>query len=241
MDNVREKTLMKNVGILLPAYNEEKNIGAVVREAKKYLPGAVVVVVDDGSADRTAAIAKKEGAHVISHAGNMGKGEALRSGLAAIRKSFKGVDYIVVADADRQYTIKEAGRLLEPLESGKADFVMGRRNFSTVPFRHVLGNFVWRSFFNMFFGTNLKDTNCGFIAMRRSVAESVSKVLGGGYIIENALLIEALNRGLEVSQVEVSVNYRKISSVPRGVGMVAGVLIFIVDRGIKYRLGRLKK
>ncbi len=241
MDNVREKVLMKNVGILLPAYNEENNITAVIREAKKFLPGAIIVVVDDGSSDRTAAIAKKEGAHVISHTTNKGKGEALRSGLAAIRKSFKGVDYIVVADADRQYTIKEADRLLEPLKNGEADFVMGYRNFSTVPFRHALGNFVWRSFFNVFFGTSMKDTNCGFIAMKRKVAEAVSKGLGGGYIIENALLIEALNRGLKVGQAEVSVNYRKISSVPRGIGMVAGVLIFIVDMGIKYRIGRLKK
>lgn len=241
MDNVHEKTLMKNVGILLPAYNEENNIGAVIREAKKFLPGAIVVVVDDGSVDRTAIIAKKEGAYVVSHAGNRGKGEALRSGLAVIRKLFKSVAYIVVADADRQYTVKEAGRLLEPLKSGEADFVMGCRDFSTVPFRHMLGNFVWRIFFNVFFGTNMKDTNCGFVAMKREAAESVARELGGGYIIENALLIEALNRGLKIGQAGVSVNYKKISSVPRGIGMVAGVLIFIVDKGIKYRLGRLEK
>ncbi len=238
---MHEKALMKNVGILLPAYNEENNIGAVIREAKKFLPGAIIVAVDDGSSDRTAAIARREGAYVVSHSSNKGKGEALRSGLAVIKKSFKSVAYIVVADADRQYTVKEAGRLLEPLKSGEADFVMGCRNFSTVPFRHMLGNFVWRTLFNMFFGTSMKDTNCGFVAMKREVAESVAAGLGGGYIIENALLIEALSRGLKVGQAGVSVNYKKISSVPRGISMVVGVLIFIVDRGIKYRLGRLKK
>ncbi len=229
---------MKNVGILLPAYNEERNIRAVLRETKKHLPSAVVVVVDDGSSDRTSDIAKSEGARVITHNENKGKGEALRTGLAEFGKSYPNVEFIVIADADRQYSIKDAGGLLKPLENDDADFVMGYRDFSTVPLRHRLGNFVWKTTFNLFFGTHLKDTNCGFIAMKKSVAKKVTKRLGGGYIIENALLLEALQQKFRIKQVRVSVEYKKISGVPRGVNMVVGVWLFIVRNGIKYRLKR---
>ncbi|MBI4167348.1 MAG: glycosyltransferase family 2 protein [Candidatus Aenigmarchaeota archaeon] len=224
---------MKNVGVLLPAYNEEKNIEAVIIEAKRSLPDSVIVVINDGSEDGTAKLAKDAGAHVVSHKLNKGKGEALRTGLEFFNKKFKNVEYIVVADADRQYSITEAQRLLKPLLDREADFVMGKRNFSRVPLRHRLGNFVWRTAFNQRFGTNFADTNCGFIAMTKKAANLVVNVLGGGYIIENTLLIEAIKHKLRIKQAEVSVTYRKKSSVIRGVKMVAGVLIFILKNGIK--------
>ncbi|MFH0890139.1 MAG: glycosyltransferase family 2 protein [Candidatus Aenigmatarchaeota archaeon] len=229
---------MKNIGILLPAYNEERNIKIVLREAKRFLPNAVVIVVDDGSSDRTSKIAKSEGVHVIVHKENKGKGEALRSGLEFLDKKMSGIKYIVVADADRQYTIAEAPKVLKPLIDNSADFVMGYRDFSGVPFRHRLGNFVWKTVFNILFGTRLKDTNCGFIAMKKEVAQAVIKVVGGGYIIENSLLIEAMKKKFRITQVKVSVRYKKTSAIRRGLRTVLGVLVFILDKGIKYRLGR---
>ncbi|MBI4176920.1 MAG: glycosyltransferase family 2 protein [Candidatus Aenigmarchaeota archaeon] len=232
---------MKNVGILLPAYNEEKNIATVVREARRFLPSSKVVVVDDGSKDGTGKIARKEGAFVVAHSANRGKGEALRTGLDVFNRKFRGVKYIIVADADRQYAIKEAPNLLKPLLRGEADFVMGKRDFSKIPFRHRLGNWVWRTAFNAMFKTNFSDTNCGFIAMTKATANKVVSALGGGYIIENALLIEAIRNNLAVRQVGVSVDYRKTSAVPRGLLMVAGVLVFIFKNGIRYSFRKMKK
>ncbi len=230
---------MKNVGVLLPAYNEERNIGAVISEAKKSLPGAVIVVVDDGSRDNTRRIAQKSGVRVYAHAGNRGKGEALRSGLKIFNKEFKNVKNIVIADADRQYSIKEAGSLLKPLLSGQADFVMGKRDFSKVPFRHMLGNLVWRTAFNFRFKTDYPDTNCGFIAMTNEAANAVVNALGGGYIIENALLIEARKHNFKIKHVDVSVTYKKISGLARGITMVAGVLVFIFSSRSKYLTGKV--
>ena len=228
---------MKKIGVLLPAYNEEDNISAVVRETKRFLPDAMVVVVDDGSADETAKIARKEGVFVVSHKKNMGKGEAMKTGFKVFSKKFKNIRYILVADADRQYNIREAKNLLAPLLKNEADFVMGYRVFSTIPLRHRVGNLVWRNIFNLLFNTDLKDTNCGFIAMNRDVAKAVTDTLGGGYIIENVLLIEALKQNLRIKQVKVSVNYKKLSAIPRGVRTVLGVLVFIFNEGIRYRLG----
>ena len=71
---------LQKIGILLPAYNEEKNIAKVINECKKFFPKALILVVDDGSKDATASIARKLGVIVISHKRNMGKGEALKTG-----------------------------------------------------------------------------------------------------------------------------------------------------------------
>jgi glycosyltransferase involved in cell wall biosynthesis len=224
------------IGVLLPAYNEEKNIQAVIREAKKYLPKAKIVVVDDGSTDKTYELAKKEKVVVLRHEVNKGKGEAIKTGFKYFSKI--PVDFVIIADTDRQYLLEDAPKLLEPLKNGEADFVMGYRDFKNVPFRHKLGNFVWRTFFNFLFGTNLKDTNCGYVALTKDVMKKVK--VHGGYIIENAFLNECLKNNFRITQVPVKVVYREKSGILRGIRMVLGVLIFIIKEGIKYRF-RAKK
>jgi len=222
------------IGALLPAYNEEKNIRAVIKDVKKYLPKAKIVVVDDGSVDKTVEIAKKEKVLIIRHKKNKGKGEALKTGIQYFKKS----DAIIIIDTDRQYFAKDAPKFVSALQ--KADFVMGCRNFSKVPFRHRLGNLVWRTAFNIFFGTNLKDTNCGFIGMSKNAMKKIKNV-HGGYIIENSMLADAVKTGLKIAQVPVSVSYKHVSGVPRGVRMVLGVLFFIITEGIRYRIEKLFK
>lgn len=217
----------------MPAFNEEKNIQLVIKEAKKYLPKAKIVVVDDGSTDKTYKLAKREKVKVLRHEVNKGKGEAIKTGFKYFLKT--SVDFIVIADTDRQYLLRDAPKLLEPLKNKKADFVMGYRNFKEIPLRHKLGNLVWRSFFNFLFKTNFKDTNCGYVALKRDVMEKVK--VHGGYIIESAFLSECLRNNFKIAQVPVKVVYRKKSGILRGIRMVLGVLIFIISQGIKYRLG----
>lgn len=222
------------IGVLLPAYNEEENIQAVIKEAKKYLPKSKIVVVDDGSTDKTYRLAKKTGVTVIRHEKNKGKGEALKTGFKYFLKSSE--DVVIVADTDRQYQIKDADKLLKPIEHRQADFVTGYRDWGILPFRHILGNFVWRTFFNLLFGTRFKDTNCGFIALTKNAMKKIRHT-GGGYIIENAIFIDALRNNLRIRQVPVDVIYREKSGVVRGGRVVLGVLIFIVREGLKYRFG----
>jgi glycosyltransferase involved in cell wall biosynthesis len=221
---------MKNA-VLIPAFNEEKNILEVINKTKKLKRIDKIIVVDDGSVDKTAELAKKAGAIVIRHEKNKGKGEALKTGFDYISK-LGGIKNIVLIDADLQYEPEESLKLLKALES--ADVVMGYRDFSKLPFRHKLGNFVWRTFFNLFFGTRLKDTNCGLIAL---TIDSIKKMdIHGGYIIENSMLASAIKNNLKIKQVLVNVNYKKTSGIERGIRVEAGVLIFILVEGIKYRM-----
>jgi len=226
---------MAKVGALIPAYNEARTIKTVIKEAKEALPRCHVVVVDDGSTDRTAQLAKEAGAKVLRHEENRGKGEALRTGFDHILDSYPDVEWVVLVDADRQYFAKECGRLLEPLKRGEADFVMGYRDWGQMPFRHRLGNWVWRTAFNWLFGTKLQDTNCGFMALTREAMDKVKEIYGG-YIIENSLLVNALKNKLRVVQVPVSVRYKRKRAVLGGIRVVSGILVFIVKEGLKWRL-----
>lgn len=222
-------------GILLPAYNEEKTVGKVIEECKRYSPEAFIVVVDDGSEDATAEVSKKAGAYVISHKFNKGKGEALKTGLEYFKK--RGYDAVVVIDADGQYSPKDIPRFFSALKN--ADIVTGCRDFSKIPFRHRLGNFVWRLTFNLLFGTKLKDTNCGFFGFSRRALYKI-KNIHGGYIIENSILAEAIEKKLKIVQIPVNVKYKMRSGIIRGIRIVLGVLIFILKEGIKYRFKKLK-
>jgi len=217
---------------IVPAYNEEKTIGEVIKRLKKLK--LKVLVVDDGSKDRTYEIAKRSKAIVIRHEKNKGKGEALKTAFEYLRK--KKAKACVAIDADLQYLPEEAPKLLKFTKD--YDVVMGWRNWREVPFRHRLGNFVWRKTFNILFGTNLKDTNCGFIALSKKAIEKIENI-HGGYIIENSILADAIKKNLKIKNVPVKVFYRKKSGIRRGIRVTLGVLVFILVEGIKYRLSKM--
>ena len=162
--------------------------------------------------------------------------EALRSAFKKIIADMPHVKYAVVIDADMQYSPEESIRFLDVLRNDKADFVMGYRDFSKVPFRHKMGNFMWRNVFNLMFGTKLRDANCGFIALSRRAVSAVVEKIHGGYIIEDSMLAECVRRKFIIEQVPVSVSYARLSGVFRGIRVVAGVLVFILTEGLRYRL-----
>ena len=157
---------------LIPAYNEEKTIEKVVKKVKKM--NLTPIVVDDFSSDNTYELAKRAGAIVLKHEKNKGKGEAIKTGLEFLKKN--DFDHVVLIDADMQYSPEEAIKLLTPLKEGKADFVVGYRNWKNIPFRHKLGNFVWRNSFNILFGTKFKDTNCGFMALNKKAVKKIKNI-----------------------------------------------------------------
>ncbi len=226
---------MKSVA-LIPAYNEEKTIKEVISKMKN--ADLIPIVVDDGSSDKTYEIATKMKIIVIKHDENRGKGEALKTGFIYILKNLPEAKYVVIVDADMQYLPEESTIILEPLKKDEADLVMGYRDWSTVPLRHNLGNLIWRGIFNLFFGTKLKDTNCGYIGLSRRALEKIRQV-HGGYIIENMMLVEALRHKLRIKQVPVSVTYKFKRNIISGLRMGLGVLIFIIVEGIKYRLNKI--
>ncbi len=112
---------MSHITAIVPAYNEELSIGSVILCTSEFADH--IIVIDDGSTDRTAEIAEKAGAQVIKHPENMGKGAALKTGFSAINNS----DIIVTIDGDGQHNPMEIPKLTKPIEKGEADIVNGSR------------------------------------------------------------------------------------------------------------------
>lgn len=112
---------MSGITAILPAYNEEVSIGSMVLGARQYADR--VIVVDDGSRDRTAEVALLAGAEVLRHAKNQGKGAALKTGFAALNSPTA----VVTMDTDGQHNPADIPRLIRPILQGEADMVNGSR------------------------------------------------------------------------------------------------------------------
>lgn len=224
--------------VIIPAYNEEKNVEEVLKEVNKL--GIKPIVIDDGSTDNTFNVCNNNGAIVIRHETNKGKGEAVKTGIDYLLKNYPEFTHLVLMDADMQYHPEEALKIFNMLENKNSDCVMGHRDWKIIPFRHQLGNFVWRNAFNILFGTDLKDTNCGMIGFNRNAVEKLKNHILGGYIVDNSILIGAVKNKLKIDQVPVKVSYQRKSKVTRGIRIVLGVLMYILREGLRYRLGRKK-
>src|ERR671918_217908 len=160
---------LKRVAIV-PAHNEEGSIAAVVREIRAFDPGLEVVVVDDGSVDRTAALAAEAGAHVVRLPFNLGIGGAVQTGFQyALQHGFQ---LAVRLDGDGQHDPRELPRLLEPLLAGEADIVVGSRfaardGHYRAPLARGLGIRLFASIVSLLVGQRVTDTTSGFQALNR--------------------------------------------------------------------------
>lgn len=146
---------------VIAAYMEEKRILNTVKNTKKFVDE--VVVVDDGSRDRTAEFSKESGATVIRYEENRGVGYATRIGLK------KAIDmkpeYIVILDGDGQLNPKYIPKFIKALEHG-ADYAYGIRDLSRYPITRKIGNFGLTLLSNIFCYSGIKDVECGYRAMR---------------------------------------------------------------------------
>ncbi len=163
--------------VTIPAYNEEKTIGSVVENVsasmKKIKHKSEIIVVDDGSTDRTAEIARKAGAFVHSQPKNYGLGEAFKTEVEQALK--RNADVIVHTDADGQYVAEEIPLLLRKIEEGN-DLVLGSRfrgRIEEMPFIKKLGNRLFSFIVSYIIKMKISDAQTGFRAFTKKVAEEV--------------------------------------------------------------------
>ena len=153
---------------LVPAHDEAPRVGAVVSAAREHLP---VIVVDDGSADDTAAVARDAGATVIEQRPNQGKGAALRTGFR--RALDDGAEAILTLDADGQHDPAEIpGFLAAWAADPRPDLVIGRRNFRSMPPARRLSNELGRIAFSWAVGRSIADNQSGYRLVSRRLAEA---------------------------------------------------------------------
>jgi glycosyltransferase involved in cell wall biosynthesis len=195
---------MSNITAIIPAFNEELAIGSMVICTLEHVDQ--VIVVDDGSEDRTAEIAEIAGAEVIKHSKNKGKGAALKTGFDSINDT----DIVVTLDGDGQHNPEEIPKLLKPIINGDADIVNGSRylvnNDDDTPVYRRLGQSVLDNVTNLNSGLKVTDSQSGFRAFA-SYTIPAFRFNQNGFSIESEMLTEAANFGSRIMEVEIGANY----------------------------------
>jgi hypothetical protein len=197
------------VAVVVPAYNEEDNIGQVLPRIPDTVCGleTAVLVMDDGSRDRTGEIAREHGAAVARHATNLGGGAALRTGYRLMVDS--GARIVVTLDADGQHRPEEMERLVGPVADGTVDVAHGSRVLG-----HAEQNTVAREMGIIFFNrlvslitrTKVSDCSNGYRAVRATVLPQL--VLRQEQFHTSEFMIEAIKRGVPATEVAVTVDRR---------------------------------
>lgn len=215
------------VSVVIPAFNEESTIGDVILKVQTASGlGSVtyeIVVVDDGSVDKTGVVAKSHNARVIRNWRNRGKGVALRRGF----ESALG-DIIITIDADGSHDPRDIGKLVRPILDG-ADVVLGcrfldGRSRETTTRLNVFGNYVINFVIWLLTGKRINDSQTGFRAFRKSALQEV-RVTTEGFQVETELTVKMLMNGNDVREVPIVIR-KRINGVSRLRPLRDGFLIF---------------
>ncbi len=186
---------------LIPAWNEAPRVGRIVEGARAYLP---VLVVDDGSTDGTAEVAEKAGATVVRHPRNRGKGAALKTGFAWALAH--GYDAVLTLDADGQHDPREIPRFLAALDAGAGDLIIGKRQFSKMPWPRWWSTPLGTVLLSLALGRYIPDNQSGYRLITRRALESL-QLTSDGFEMEVEMIAEAIRLGLAIGWVPIRTIY----------------------------------
>lgn len=218
---------MSSLSVVLPAYNEEANVESAVEGvssvAQQLGMDYEIILVNDGSADRTGEIARElmqrvPSFRLVEHYPNRGYGGSLRAGFAAAMG-----DLIAFVPADNQFDFREISRLLECLD--EADIVSGYRAERQDTFIRKLNGFGWNTLVRLLFGYLCRDIDCGFKLFRREVLEHVTLVSDGA-MIDTEFLAGARARGFRIAEVPVT-------HLPRVAGEATGANLKVIAKAFR--------
>ncbi len=219
---------MSGLSIVLPAYNEEANVEDAVERvsavARQLGMDYEIILVNDGSADRTGEIGRElrqriPNFRLVEHYPNRGYGGALKAGFEAATK-----ELIAFVPADNQFDFSEVGRLLERLEEG-ADVVSGYRAQRQDHLVRKLNAWGWNTLVRLLFGYLCRDIDCGFKLFRREILDHVN-VVSDGAMIDTEFLAGAKARGFRIAEVPVT-------HLPRTAGEATGANLKVILKAFR--------
>src|SRR5213080_3600208 len=225
--NRKVQTVAKSLSVIFPAFNEEANIRAVVEDAcriiPKFAPVFEIIVVDDGSEDRTGEICDDlalefSDVRVVHHATNRGYGAALKSGIEQAR-----YDVIFFTDSDGQFDLREVATLLEQTDA--YDIVAGYRARRHDPPHRLLFAWGWNILVRSVLRTKIRDIDCAFKAFKRHVFDSV-QIHSAGAMVNAEIFAQASAFGMTVKELPVS-------HFPRRHGQPTGDNVAVISKAFR--------
>ena len=196
---------------IIPCYNEETTIKTVIRKTKKHVDE--VLVIDDGSRDKTSKFAKAAGAKVISNKMNRGKSAGIRMGFNyALQRNF---DYVVTLDGDGQHNPNEIPMLLNDVKNNGHDITLGTRwgKSTEMPLWRKVGKRILDYITGLGNGGHITDSQCGFRAFNRKAIENLAlRLKGYGFTVESEQLIRAHEAGLKFRNKRISCYYQGLDT-----------------------------
>jgi glycosyltransferase involved in cell wall biosynthesis len=191
------------ISVIIPAYNEATTIGNVVSKIKTLYPDFEIIVVNDGSEDETAAVAKRAGAKVYSHPYNLGNGAAIKSGI----RTASG-DILIFMDADLQHNPEDIETMLNYFPD--YDMVVGARSIKEqTSLWRALGNKIYNWLASYVAKFDVQDLTSGFRAIKSDIAQQFLYLLPNSYSYPSSLTLAVLRTGRALKYVPIKVKVRK--------------------------------
>ena len=204
------------ISIIIPAFNEEKTIAAVIRRVEAVVLGGMkkeIIVVNDASTDRTSEVLKDfRNIQVLSHVRNAGKGAALSTGINAATG-----DMVIFQDADLEYTPEDYPVMIQPLIDGRCDAVMGSRFLRERPvfwgkrrspyLNHYIGNLLIILITNFLYGKRFTDYEGCYKAFARSILLD-TPIQSTGFEFDNELICKLMRKGVRIGEVPIQYHPR---------------------------------
>ena len=197
----------RRIVAIIPAFNEAERISPVIQKTINHLP---VLVVDDGSADHTSAVAIQSGAQLIKQDENLGKGKALQAGFQwAIDQDYSAM---VTLDADGQHDPDEIPLFIKAFETTNADLIIGMRDFSEMPIIRRLANWSGKVTFSWALGQDIPDNQSGFRLLSSRMASAMLASCESGFELEVEMIVICIQSGFTLDWVPIRTIYTDAGS-----------------------------
>ena len=219
----------------MPVYNEERTLKEVIHKIKMIDIEKEIIIVDDGSCDKTRKILdniRDDSIKIISHPYNRGKGAAIKTAL-----DFVNGDIVIIQDADLEYDPNDYLKLIQPIETGITDVVYGSRFLTkekTTSFFHYFINLFLTSITNLFFGSHLSDMETCYKVFKTKIIKELNPE-SNGFEIEPELTIKALKKDHKIYEIPITYRSRSYHDGKK-ISWRDGIKTFLVI--LKYRFVR---
>jgi glycosyltransferase involved in cell wall biosynthesis len=188
--------------VLIPAYNEHEHITRVVSQARRYLP---VLVVDDGSADETSALAREAGAIVVRQEPNQGKGAAMERGFKYALQ--EGYDAVITVDGDGQHNPDEIPNFVTEFQAQRSDLIIGERDFRKMPFVRMCSNTVGTWMFSWAMQQYIPDNQSGYRLVSAKLMREMIESRNHGFEFEVEMILRCVVAKLKLSWIRIQTIY----------------------------------